>query len=275
MRIYISADIEGIAGVVSKEHMRPGGYEYEEARDWMTAAVVEACEAARDAGAIELVVSDSHGNGLNIRPDALPDFVNLVRSWPRPLGMMQGIETGQYDGALLLGYHAGSTNKSGLLSHTISSEFYHAVEIGGQPVSEADISAMIAARYGVPVLLVAGDDVVVADTLARRADIATAILKTAVGGQSAMALSPRATLPLVREAVTRALGLVGRVAPFAVPDGPFDLILRLRTRAIAEWMSYIEPVERLDAFTILYPARDILAASKFLMFLPTARAALG
>ena len=76
-------------------------------------------------------------------------------------------------------------------------------------------------------------------------------------------------------AVTRALALVGQVAPLSFPEGPFDLVLRLRTRAIAEWMSYIEPVERLDAFTILYPARDIVAASKVLMFLPAARAALG
>ena len=95
MRFYVSADIEGIPGVVSREHLRPGGYEYEQARNWMTSAVVAAAEAARDSGATELVVSDSHGTGLNIHADQLPDYVRLVRSWPRPLGMMQGIEAGE------------------------------------------------------------------------------------------------------------------------------------------------------------------------------------
>ena len=94
MRLYISADIEGIAGVVSRDNLSPGRFEYEAARDWMTQAVVSTCETAFDLGATEIVVSDSHGNGQNIRFERMPPYVQLVRSWPRPLAMMQGVEAG-------------------------------------------------------------------------------------------------------------------------------------------------------------------------------------
>ena len=108
MRFYISADIEGIPGVVTREQGRAGGFEYEQARTWMTDSVLAVCTAAHEQGVEEVVVSDSHGNGHNLQLERMPDYVQLVRSWPRPLGMMQGIEVGEYVGAALVGYHAGS-----------------------------------------------------------------------------------------------------------------------------------------------------------------------
>ena len=109
MRLYISADIEGIAAVVSREHQSPEGFEYDQARTWMTDAVLAAAEAARECGVAEVVVSDSHGNMQNLKLDRLPQFVRVVRGRPRPLSMMQGIEVGQYAAAMFIGYHAGST----------------------------------------------------------------------------------------------------------------------------------------------------------------------
>ena len=93
-RLYISADIEGTVGVTSTEQTGPAGFEYAQAREWMTNEVIAACEAAFENGITEIVVSDSHGNAQNILPDKLPAGVKLVRSWPRPLCMMQGIELG-------------------------------------------------------------------------------------------------------------------------------------------------------------------------------------
>jgi len=98
MRIYISADIEGIAGVVTREHTRPEGFEYQSARIWMTDSVAAAANAAFAAGASEVVISDSHGNAQNLLLDRLPRAVQVVRSWPRPLSMMQGMESGDYAG---------------------------------------------------------------------------------------------------------------------------------------------------------------------------------
>ena len=87
-RLYISADIEGIAGVVSGEHTMPAGFEYNQAREWMTNEVLAACSAAFDNGIKDIVISDSHGNGQNLLLDRLPTGTQLVRSWPRPLCMM-------------------------------------------------------------------------------------------------------------------------------------------------------------------------------------------
>ncbi len=273
MRLYISADIEGIAGVVSREHTRPDGFEYEGARDWMTDAVLAACEAAREGGASEIVVSDSHGNGQNIRFERMPDYVQLVRSWPRPLGMMQGIENGEFDGAMLIGYHAGATNLGGVLSHTVSSELFQELRLNGAVVSEAQISAAIAGHFGVAVILAAGDDVAVREMRAALGDIATAELKTAYGSNSALNPSLAVARSRLQSAVRESLKRIGRNVPFRL-NGPLSLDLRLRTRFVAEWLSYLGNVERRDAYTVRYNAHDILDVSRFLMFLGVARTAV-
>ena len=108
-KVYISADIEGIGGVVNEAHLGPGGSEYEKAREWMTKETVAAATAALEAGATAVVISDSHGNGLNIMPDELPANCTLVRSWPRELGMMCGLDS-SFSCALLVGYHRKYTS---------------------------------------------------------------------------------------------------------------------------------------------------------------------
>jgi len=272
MRLYISADIEGVAAVVSREHTRPGGFEYEAARDWMTRSVVAVCEAAHEQGVREIVVSDSHGNGQNLRPDALPDYVELVRSWPRPLGMMQGIERGRFDGAFLVGYHGAGSNSHGVLSHTLSSEFFHEVRINGVEASEATISAMIAGAFDVPILMVAGDDVAVAEMQASLGEVATAVLKHAYGSYSAIGPAPRVAEERLRRATLEGLSKVGATSPYKL-DGPIELQIRLRTRFVAEWLSYLDGIERTDAYTIRRVLPDALSLSKFLMFVIFARMA--
>lgn len=274
MRIYISADIEGLAGVVSRANLTPGGFEYQQARDWMTGAVLAACETLRELGSDEVVVSDSHGNGQNIRFERMPAYVSLVRSWPRPLGMMQGVEVGDYDGALLIGYHAGATSMAGTLAHTISGEFFHEIRLNGTVVSEAGFSAAIAGHFGVPVLMVAGDDAAVEETRRLLGEIAGAELKASYGFLSALNPAPEVAEARLRDGVRRALALVGQARPYRI-DGPVELEIRLRTRFMAEWLGYLQDVEQRDAFTIRYPARDIVAASRFLQFLTSARTALG
>jgi D-amino peptidase len=273
MRFYISADIEGIAGVVSRDNLMPGRFEYEAARDWMTDAVLAACDTLRKRGADEIVVSDSHGNGQNIRFERMPDYVRLVRSWPRPLGMMQGVELGAYDGALLIGYHAGATNPRGTLSHTVSGEFFQEIRLNGQTVSEAAISAALAGHFGVPVLMIAGDDVAIEETCGFLGDIATACLKTSTGWLSAVNHPPAVAEQRLRAGVEDAVARIGRVEPYVLP-GPLTLEIRLRTRLVAEWLSYLDPVEQLDAYTIRLQAADITGVARFLIFLGSVRTVL-
>ena len=120
MKIFISADMEGVTGAVTDDQLGPGGFEYERFREFMTAEVNAAIEAAFAAGATEIVVADSHGNGQNLLIEKLPKSVTVVRSWPRPLQMMQGIDE-TFAGAIFLGYHSGTHNPQGVRAHTMSS----------------------------------------------------------------------------------------------------------------------------------------------------------
>jgi D-amino peptidase len=273
MRIYISADIEGIQGVASPDSVMPGRFDYESARDMMTNAVLSVCETARELGVDEVVVSDSHGNGQNVRFERMPHYVKLVRSWPRPLAMMEGIETGEYIGAFLIGYHSGITNPRGIMAHTMTGDFQE-VRLNGMTVPEAGMSAAIAGHFGVPVLMVAGDDVAIEETCGLLGDIATAQLKTYIGQYSAMMLSPEAADACLREGVRDAFKRVGRAKPYVI-DGPVSLEIRLRGSLMAEWLSYMDEVERLDAFTIRYNAKNIISASRFMTFLTNTRRVFG
>src|SRR6476659_2988289 len=105
LKVYISVDMEGIAGVVTGDQLGPTGFEYGRAREFMTAEALAAIAGARDAGATEIVVSDSHGNGESLLIDQFPDDVRIVRSWPRPLMMMEGIDS-TFSAAIFVGYHA-------------------------------------------------------------------------------------------------------------------------------------------------------------------------
>src|SRR5581483_8798167 len=122
LKVYISADMEGITGVASADQLGPAGFEYQQARQWMTGEVLAAIQGARDAGATEFVVSDSHGNGESLLIDRFPSDVpvRIVRSFPRPLGMMEGIDS-TFGAAIFVGYHASTSSLTGVRAHTVSS----------------------------------------------------------------------------------------------------------------------------------------------------------
>lgn len=266
MRLYISADIEGIVGVVTRDHTSPEGFEYDRARDWMTDTVVAACEAAQEAGATEIVISDSHGNGESLKIDRLPESVQLVRSWPRPLTMMQGIEVGEFAGALLIGYHAGGSNPSGVLAHTLSGGSFQEVRVNGQVLNEAGLNAAIAGHYGVPVIYASGDDVATAEIRDILGDIETTTVKWAHGTRSARTLMPAAAHAAVRAGVKRSIARIGEARPFRL-KGPLALEVRFRDRLKVEHLSYLRFITQVDTYTIRYEAEDAIDMSKFLMFL--------
>ena len=148
LKVYISADMEGIAGVVSGEQLGPSGFEYERFRGFMTNEVLAAIEGARAAGATEILVSDSHGNGQNLLIERFPKDVQIVRSWPRPLAMMEGIDA-SFDAVLFVGYHASTVNPQGVRAHTMSSANLADVRLNGVSVPEAGLNAAIAGHYKV------------------------------------------------------------------------------------------------------------------------------
>jgi D-amino peptidase len=267
MKIYISADMEGVAGVVTGEQLGPQGFEYQRFREFMTQEVNAAVEAAFEAGATEIVVSDSHGNGQNLLIEKLPKSVTLVRAFPRPLMMMQGID-GTFAGAIFLGYHTGTTNTRGVRAHTMSSARLADVRLQGVSVSEAGINAAIAGHFDVPVIMVSGDDAAVEETAALLGEVEGATVKWSYGFHSAKTLMPEVAQQLIREKVKKAVGRIKDFKPYKLKP-PVRLDVRFKSYRPAEVLSYLSIVERTDAHSIRFTGKDMIEVSKFLEFILT------
>ncbi len=264
-KIYISADMEGVAGAVTGEQLGPSGFEYQRFRKFMTAEVNAAIAGARAAGAGEILIGDSHGNGQNLLLEDLPEDVQLVRSWPRPLGMMQGIDE-SFDGAILIGYHTGTHDTRGVRAHTMSSARLTSVRLNGKPMPEAGINAVIAGHFGVPVIMISGDDAIVEAGRQLLGDVEGAVVKWELGFHSARTLMPQAAFDEIRKAAQRAVSRISEFRPYRL-ETPIQLDVGFKHYRAAEILDYLSIVERTDAHSIRFSGRDIVEVSKFLQFL--------
>ncbi len=272
LKIYISADMEGVVGVVTSDQLGPDGFEYQRAREFMTAEVNAAIEAAVAAGATEILVSDSHGNGQNLLIDKLPKNVQIVRSWPRPLMMMQGIDE-TFDGVIFLGYHTSTTNPEGVRAHTISSANFADIRLNGISMPEAGINAAIAGHFNVPVIMISGDDAIVKEATTLLGNIEGATVKWAYSFHSAKTLTPEAAYDLIREKVKKAIGRIKEFKPYKLKT-PVQLEVRFKNYRPSEILSYLPIVQRVDAHSIKFVGKDMIEVSKFLEFIATYNPAL-
>lgn len=262
LKIYISADMEGVVGAVTGEQLGPGGFEYERFRQFMTDEVNAAIDAARAAGATEFLVSDSHGNGQNLLIEQMPDDVMIVRSWPRPLGMMEGIDD-TFDGVIFTGYHASTANTRGVRAHTMSSANITSLRLNGIEMTEGSMNAAIAGHFGVPVILVTGDDAAVAENQVIIGDIEGAIVKWSYGFHSARTLTPEAAYEEIRTRTASAISRIDDFDPYVL-ETPIELELSLKHYMPVETLSYLPNVEKVNSHTIRYIGEDMIDISKFL-----------
>ena len=196
--------------------------------------------------------------------DLLPQDVQLVRSWPRPLMMMEGID-GSFDAALLVGYHASTGNTAGVRAHTMSSANLAGLKVNGVEMPEAGVSALIAGHFGVPVVMISGDDAIAAEATALLGDLETAVVKWSYGFHSARTLMPEPARQVIADHTRAALGRLDAFEPYRV-EGPLALDLTFKNYMPAEVLSYLPGVERVDAHTIRYVARDMTEISRFIEF---------
>jgi D-amino peptidase len=272
LKVLISVDMEGITGVVSGEQLGPTGFEYARFRDFMTAEALAAVEAAKESGATEIVVVDAHGNGQNLLIDKFPADVRIVRSWPRPLMMMQGIDS-TFGAVVFIGYHSATTNVGGVRAHTVSSGTFAAVELNDVAVAESGINAAIAGHFGVPVVMISGDEAAVGEAQQLIGPIEGAVVKRAISFHSANTLTPQAGQELIREKVKAGLAKRASLRPYVL-RGPIRLDVTFKNYTPAEIVAYLPGVQRLDAHTIRFTGRDIVEVSKFIQFLTTYQAGL-
>jgi D-amino peptidase len=264
LRIYISADMEGVVGAVTDEQLGPEGFEYERFREFMTAEVNTVIEAARAAGATGFLVSDSHGNGQNLLLERLPDDVMVIRSWPRSLSMMAGIDE-SFDAAIFLGYHASTANLHGVRAHTLSSAYFTGLRLNGIEMTEGSINAAIAGQFGVPVIMISGDDVAVAENQRLIGDIEGAVVKYAKGFHSAQTVTPNAAYEIIRSHTKAALNRIDDFKPYVLKT-PIELELSLKHYQPVELLDYLPDVVRIDSHTIRFAGKDMTEISDFLTF---------
>lgn len=264
LKVHISVDMEGIAGVVTGEQLGPTGFEYARFREFMTTEAMAAISAARAAGATEIVVADSHGNGQNLLIEKLGD-VKVIRSWPRRLGMMAGVDQ-DVDAAIFIGYHAGTNNPTGVRAHTFSSANLTRVALNGVNMTEGSWNAAIAGQYNVPVIMMSGDDAAIAEVRKVIGNIEAAETKRSLGFHSAMTLTPQIAANLIAERVTAAIKRRADFKPYK-PQGPIVVDVSFKNYMPAEILAYLPMFERTDAHSIRFRAKDMAEASMIMNFI--------
>ena len=272
IKVFISVDMEGIGGVVTSEQLGPTGFEYAKFREYMTAEALAAIAGAREAGATEFVVADAHGNMQNLLIDRFPAGVTIVRGSPRPLMMMEGIDS-SFSAAMFIGYHSATTNPQGVRAHTISSATFSAVTLNGRPMSESSINATIAGYFGVPVVMVSGDEQAVGEVQTFTGNVEGAVVKRSISFHAAAVMTPEASQALIRAKAKAALSRLKDFKPMPAA-GPFRLELSYKNYTPAEMMSYLPGTDRVDAHTIRFRAASIMDISRFIEFAISYRADL-
>lgn len=261
MRVLISTDIEGVAGVYHAEQVCPGNPEFERARLLMTQEANAAIAGAFDAGASAVLVNDSHGGFRNMPPDLLDSRARVVQGKPRYLGMVAGIEEG-VDALCMIGCHARAQGR-GILAHTINGFAFAGVWIGGQELGEAGIYGALAGEYGVPLVMASGDDAFIAENRSLFAHATFVQTKRATGFNSGVSLSPGQSQRAIRAGVAQ--GLAARAGARAlVLQGPHAVTLRTQSPALADLFCQWPAFERVDGVTLRFSAETVQAAVRML-----------
>lgn len=263
-KIFLSADIEGCAAVSSRLATHASGCEWPAARRWMTDEVVAVAQAAFAAGYGEVIATDSHGNAHNIDPESLPNNVWLVRSWPRPLLHMQGIDDPGIAACAFTGLHAASTTPNSVLAHTYFGRAFRTIRLNGEIGSEGYLNAALAGEFGVPVIFVSGDEQTIEDAARYAPNAVRFVTKRSVGVRSQMSLPPSQVKSMIGDAMTMALA---RPLPAAFHlSPPFALELEMTTHLAAEVLAYLPEVERTNAWTVSRTFGTLVDVMRFISF---------
>ncbi len=262
MNVFISVDMEGCAGVVHVDQTRRTGNDYTQARRWMTHEANAAISGALAAGATRVVVNDSHGDMRNLLLDELDSRAEIISGALKPLSMVQGLDVGRPDAAMFVGYHGGSGTRASVLDHTYFGAVVGEVRVhpggarGDDPglyADEATLNALVAGEYGVPVVLVTGDQAVTELARERLSGVTTVEVKRSITRFSAHSLHPEEARRRIELGALEALRKRQSVRPYTLPL-PLAVTVSMLTTAYADVAELIPGVERLDARRLRYTA---------------------
>ena len=264
MKLYISADIEGICGICDWNEADKAHADYHEFRRRMTAFVAATCRTALACGVHDILVKDAHGSGRNLLAESLPSPTQLIRGWSgHPFGMVQELDE-SFDAAMFIGYHARAGAGGNPLAHTWSSSTIAEFLVNGEAVSEYRLHAWVAASVGVPVVLLSGDEEICAEAQACCPEI-TVVPVLRGRGASTESLHPEVARQNLEAGVRAALeGEPSRCA-LQLPER-FAVELRYKDARKAYRKSWY-PGARLETPTsIAFEADQILDVMRLVMF---------
>lgn len=262
MKAFISVDLEGMPYVVIPGHLNLKGPLYDEARKISTGITLTVAEELHKNGFVEVVIADSHGPMVNLLVDELPEYVEIVRGYPRPISMLSGIEG--CDAALFLGYHAKFGTARSTFDHTYSGGTINELRINEIAVSEFLLNAYTAGDLKVPVILVAGETQLLKDDVTKHAPWAeTVALKRSFSRVSARSFSMAKIEKDLKQSVKRAVGKFrNNDAKLLTAEKPVKISIAFLASHFADVAELSPMINRIDGLHVEYTAADMIEAYK-------------
>ncbi len=257
LKVFISVDMEGIAGLVTSEETNPAGKDYEYFRRLMTREANSAIEGARAAGATEIVVRDAHGSARNIVPDLLDKDARLLRDWSGgPKSMMEGID-GTFSAVVFVGYHAKAGTPDAIIKHTMTGNVQD-LSINGVSLPEAGLNGLIAGTYDVPVVFVAGDKALCEQSKALFGEVETVAVKEGIGAAS-LGLSPELAYQKIRAGVEKSLRNLGAYKPYKMKP-PYTMAVKLKQEPMVYKAALFPGMKRTGDWEVTYTTDKLMDA---------------
>ena len=248
MKVFLSTDIEGTAGIVDWQQVLGPHPEYELGRRLLLGEVNAAIDGALAGGATEIVVNDSHWTMQNMPPGELHGRASYIAGKHKPLYMMEGLDA-SFDAAFLIAYHGSISSETAILSHTYNPFAVYDVKLNGVVVGESAINALVALHHRVPVALITGDRQTAEEAERFMPGIEAIVVKESITRYAAHNLHPEVACELIEAGARRALERVGSLAPPAI-ELPARLDVTLLTADMAEMATWIRGVERTDTRSV-------------------------
>ena len=265
MRVFISADMEGVAGITSDRHREPGNEDYQWGRRLMMGEVNAAVAGAFDAGAKEVLVNDSHNTMDNLQPHHLDPRAKLLSGSLKPLSMMEGFSR-RFDAALFIGYHAKRGTPGAIMDHTYSERAVNTVRINGRFAGETLINGLVAGYLGVPLVFVSGDRALAREVRSLDPAIRSVVVKEAVTRYSAVCEHPEVVRKRIRTGVQQALSASRWPKPLRLRS-PYRFEIAFIHTHMADMSMRVPGVRRKDGRTVAFRQEDYLTGFKELLAL--------
>ncbi|GAB3125702.1 M55 family metallopeptidase [Streptomyces calidiresistens] len=254
MKVLISADMEGATGVTCPADCLPGTPQWERCRALLTSDVNAAVEGLFAGGADEVLVNEAHMTMRNLLPEQLDERAEVLIGRHKPLGMVEGVQHGDADGIVFLGYHTGAGDE-GVLAHTYLGNSLTGVFVDGVRASEGRLNSLVVAEWGTPVILVTGDDLTCAEAASWAPAARTVAVKDHVSRYAAVCRPPARTAADIRAAAEAAAALAVRHEPAAPRSRTIEV--EFDAEHLAGAATLVPGVERIDSRRVAFTVSDM------------------